>query len=133
MINYYTDGKGRWVKQEFAKQCKHKVVLSRRCQGVQGHEGDHWCYGTDGSYHWEVNDYRKIKSSDIAGGITPPENDGYISPIDKAKDYYMSNHTETEVTDAKTIARLEKGKIKDGESIDRPVDEKEIGRRVEDE
>jgi hypothetical protein len=133
MINVVFHKNGKWTKQEFAKQCSENVAFGDNCQGAEGHEGDHWCYGPDGCYHFELQNWRQLKGHEIAGGSTPPDHDEYVHPKDKVKDYYMSNYTVTDVTDPEEIARLERGEIREGETIDRPVDdEEEIGRGVED-
>lgn len=116
---YSTDGKGYWVKRVWSEQCEENILFSRQCQGVKGHEGDHWCYGEDGSYHYDVQG--DLEPHDIAGGMTPPGHKSWISPVDKADDYYMSHYTDIEITDPDEIARLEAGEIEDGESINGPV------------
>lgn len=121
-VLYSTDGKGHWIRREWKAQCPHKVFMSGKCQGVEGHEGDHWCYSPWGTYNWELQDQENIKDTDSVAGSCPPEHKSYISPKKMAKHYYMEYFDDTEVTDPKTIARLEKNKPPEkGATIFRPV------------
>jgi len=121
-ILYSTDGKGHWIRREWKNQCPHKVFMSGRCQGVEGHEGDHWNYGPDGSYYWEIQDRDDIDDNDSVAGSCPPEHKTYTSPKKMAKHYYMAHYEDTEVIDPKVIARLEAGKTPEkGATITRPV------------
>jgi hypothetical protein len=134
---YSTDGEGHWVKRVWSKQCSESIMFSRRCQGVEGHEGNHWCYAEDGSYHYDVPG--DLEPHDIAGGMTPPGHKSWISPVDKADDYYMGHYTDTEITDPDEIARLEADDVPEGASITGPVkwdeldeeDAAELKRRME--
>jgi hypothetical protein len=92
--------------------------------------GVHWCYGHDGSFKWENNrddpeGLRAIEEDDVAAGSTPPDHKSYISPVDMVKHYYLSTHTDTEITDQEEIARLERDECEEGASINRPVDPEE--------
>lgn len=116
MTVYKTDGQGRWLRVEHAEQCPQELFLAERCQGAVGHEGAHWSYLPDGSLEYEDQD------PDGFGGDIPPEHKTWVHPKKMRKHYYLSQLTVTEVTDAKLIARLEAGKLRKGECIDRPVD-----------
>ena len=121
-VLYSTDGKGNWWRREWAKQCPHKVFLGHKCQGVAGHDGVHWCYGEDGDYKWENQDEDIIKETDIAGGSTPPDHKDWVSPKKMVKKHYMNHFTDSEITDEKMIARLEKDNPPEkGASVTRPV------------
>lgn len=128
---YSSDGDGHWIKTVWEDQCGEAVFLRGKCQGVKGHEGDHWCYGPDGSYHSEVQG--ELEPHEIRGGSTPPGHESWISPVDKAADYYLTFYERTEVTDAKEIARLEAGNLGENESITQPVKWDELEEDVADE
>lgn len=120
-ILYSTDGKGHWLRREWKCQCPQKVFLARKCQGVEGHKGDHWCYSPCGTYNWEHQEGEFEDDEGVAGSI-PPEHKSYISPKKMAKLYYMAHFEDTEVTDPKIIARLEKDNPPEkGASITGPV------------
>ena len=95
---YDTDGNGRWWVTEWEPQCVDKDFFDYKCQGVEGHEGEHWCYKDDGSYvSWETKG---------GGSITGPGHKSWVSPVDKAKERYICHHTTTEVTDPELIVKL---------------------------
>lgn len=121
MITYYTDGLTYWLKRTYKKQCKCRVFLNYECQGVKGHEGDHWCYTSDGSYCYQSVKGSKSYTAGIAGGMTPPEHKNYIQPKDKRDEYYIRNYDDDLVTDKRLIKRLEAGKLKKDESIESPA------------
>jgi len=118
-ITYYGDGEGNWVMRVWAEQCPEPIMFSGKCQGVKGHEGDHWCYSEDGSYNYDVQG--ELEPHEIAGGITPPGHDSWISPVEMADKQYRCFHEDTEVTDPELIARLNRGEIEDGESLSQPI------------
>lgn len=124
MTMYSTDGKGNWTKRIWSEKCPEKFFLNHKCQGVKGHDGNHWCYGEDGSYFFGVPG--ELEPHDIRCGSTPPNNEDWINPVDKSNDYYMSNYTDVEVTDLSEIARLESGDVNDDESINGPIDWEEL-------
>ena len=119
---FYSDGKGNWEKVAWKPQCSHDVLMAGRCQGTEGHEGDHWAYNLHGSYCYEHQ--RPINN--IAAGSIPPENDGYVHPADKAKDYHLNFREISVVTDPEEIARLERDEIDSNESINAPLTDEEI-------
>lgn len=122
-ITYYSDGKGNWTKITWSKQCPEKTIFGK-CQGVKGHKGDHWCYSPDGSYNYAVQG--KLKPHETAGGMIPPNNEKWISPVNMNDKFYMNFHENSKVTDPELISRLNKGEMKKNESIDRPVDLNEL-------
>lgn len=120
-ILYSTDGKGHWIRREWKLQCTHEVFMASQCQGVEGHEGDHWCYRPCGSYNWEHPEGEYDDYEGVAGDI-PPGHKSYISPQKMAKHYFMSHYEDTKITDPKLIARLEKDKTPEkNATITRPV------------
>lgn len=121
-----TDGNGKWWRREWKLQCPESVFILDKCQGVKGHEGDHWCFTKSGSYSWSVNSDRELEGHEIAGGSTPPDHVEYWTPLAMQEYYYRTHFTDSEVTDPDEIARLERGEMKDGESIDRPVSPEEL-------
>lgn len=117
---YSTDGEGYWSKREWAEQCPEEVFMSGKCQGVKGHKGVHWCYGEDGSFKWDDNDDDPTEKG--AAGSIPPDHKTYRHPIDMQPLYWLSNYTDTEITDPELIAKLENDETEEGASITRPVD-----------
>lgn len=96
---------GVWYKTVFAEQCDKKVLF-HKCQGIKGHEGNHWRYKPNGNL--ELG-YNPIKNN-ISYALIPPGNDGYIDPTILNKDYYMHHSTTEIVTDPVVIEKLNKGK-----------------------
>jgi hypothetical protein len=127
LITFYTDGQGRWLRREWAKQCPKHILLESRCQGVEGHEGDHWCFQPDGSYAWE-RDKNHPEYQRAACGFTPPQANGYRTPLEMSPHYYIQHFVDSEVTDPVEIARLESDDTRPNESIDRPCTSEEIER-----
>ena len=107
-ILYSTDGKGYWIRREWAQQCPHKMFMTGRCQGVKGHKGKHWCYGPDGSFHCDYPEEEIKKDTDIASEDIPAGHKNWVSPKKMEKQYYMAHHTDLVITDKKVIAKLEK-------------------------
>ena len=72
-----------------AKQCRCKDFISgQRCQGVSGHDGAHWAYGSFGqNYQWVVQNKFAL-GGNIAHTITPPDAKTYISPDQRVKEYF---------------------------------------------
>ena len=120
-----TDGKGNWWRREWKPQCNERVFLLDRCQGVLGHDGDHWCFRRDGAFGWS-RDKDHPEYEQAASGITPPDHDSYCSPSDMSEHHYMNHFTDSEITDPEEIARLERNEVVDGESINRPCTAEEI-------
>src|SRR5262245_41084157 len=127
-ICYYADGRGRWIRREWKRQCSARVFFYGRCQGVKGHKGDHWCYSPSGDFEWYANaDDPNPEHKDAVAGSTPPGNESYVSPVRMQKHYHLSHHTDTDVTDKAILAMLEKGKTPERDAgIDRPVTDKAI-------
>lgn len=126
-VLYSGDGKGNWIKREWQNQCPEKVFLRDSCQGVEGHKGEHWCYGPNGSYHWEHNKIEPPDPSAAAGSI-PPDHESYISPKEKSKEYYMNFYVDSKVTSLEKIASLNRGECEDGASLTAPVPPEELKR-----
>ena len=114
----YHDNK--WYRQEFKRQCSHLLWIGLyECQGVIGHEGDHWAYAEDGSY--------LHSSPDGSETSTPPDHVTWISPKDKVNEHHRMFYTFEEVTDSTIIAQLEKGETPEEEAaLDRPCTPQEI-------
>lgn len=119
-IHYATDGKGRWWKTEYKRQCPEGVFLRGRCQGVEGHLGVHWSYDAHGSFCYDDND--NDPSEGGCSGSIPPDHKSYRTPLEMSSHYYMSHSTHVEVVDPAEIARLEADDVTEGESVSRPVD-----------
>jgi hypothetical protein len=129
-IMYSTDGAGYWIKRVWKRQCPDEVFLHGRCQGIEGHEGVHWCYSPCGSFCWSENENdptidKTDKRRGVAGS-TPPGHEKYKNPIDMMDAYYVSNYEDSEVTDPELIARLEADDEDIQGSINRPVREEEL-------
>lgn len=118
-VRFWSDGK-RWWKTVWQRQCPEGVFLAGRCQGVEGHKGVHWRYGPCGSLHHSDNDHDP--SDDGGSGSTPPGHKDYQTPAELQHLCYMNFQERTEVTVPEEIARLERGEVRDGESLDRPWD-----------
>lgn len=99
MKSYDKDDDGRWWVTAWSPQCPHKLMFLDRCQGVEGHEGDHWRYRDDGTYEW-------ARDGEGGGWIAPPHPE-WVSPVAKAPERYLCFHTTEEVTDPDLIAKLE--------------------------
>ena len=90
-VLYSLDGDGNWKKCEWKKQCPYINCFRKKCQGVEGHAGHHWRYSTSGSYEWDENK-EELSESELndrnrsACGMTPPDHESWISPVDKNKD-----------------------------------------------
>ena len=124
-VTFYQGTDGSWLRREWSRQCPFKELLYiHRCQGVEGHEGEHWCYRPDGSY---------VSMGGVSTGLslTPPGHPKWISPVDKAYLHYMSVYVDSEVTEPEEIARLNRGEHSDNESLDRPVTDPRILKMLE--
>ena len=119
---FSTDGKGKWVRTTWPQQCDSDLLFGKRCQGVKGHEGQHWRYGDSGNF----------EHSTPNGGwaSTPPGHKKYITPLEMQQHFYNTHSTTVVVTDVDEIARLERGELGDNESIMRPMDLKSISKGV---
>ena len=102
-------------------------MIGHECQGVKGHEGNHWMYKPNGSYHyWRNENDPDAIDRDMAMGTVPPAHESYTDPIKKSSEYYMRFYETEEITDPKIICELEKNNPPEkGASIDRPLSEEE--------
>lgn len=124
-VTFYFDGKDRWLRRDWAPQCPHKTLLLKRCQGVEGHEGDHWCFAPNGSWHWS-RDKDHPEYNRAASGMTPPTSEGYRSPIEMYPHYHLNHYEDHEVTDPEELDRLNRGDFRPEETVDRPCTDQEI-------
>lgn len=118
-VMFSTDGKGHWWRREWAQKCPEKVFFGRHCQGVEGHKGVHWCYGEDGSLHWDDNELDP--QEDGCSGTTPPGHPSYITPLKMSKKLWLNHFTDSEVTDPDELDRLEREETRPGECITCPA------------
>ena len=124
-VTFYFDGNDRWLRRDWAPQCSHKILHLRRCQGVDGHDGEHWCFAPNGSYHWSRDkDHPDYQQG--ASGMIPPTSAGYRSPLEMDPNYHRNHHEDHEVTDPEELARLNRGDFLPEESVDRPCTEEEV-------
>jgi tRNA (cmo5U34)-methyltransferase len=125
VVTLYTDGKGRWLQRVWGIQCPETILLNDRCQGVVGHQGDHWCFGPDGSYHYRphVSDPRR---KNIGCGMISPDNAEYRTPLEMSRHRFLNFHEDAEITNADEIARFERGDFRPEESVNRPCTEQEM-------
>lgn len=109
-VVYYQTSKTEWIKCTYPDKCGESIFLDDECQGVKGHDGDHWSYMPSG----------KFLRSHPKGGccITPPGHSEYVSPVDKAKDYYMEFWTKETITDHELLRKLASEEEVDGD-VDR--------------
>ncbi len=124
-ILFQTGGDGKWFRTEWQSQCPKEVFMGSKCQGVEGHEGDHWCFGPQGDYMWDC-DRDGLEDYDAVAGQTPAGHPDYKTPMEMRKHYHMAHYSCDEVTNKKEIIRLDRGEMNDGESITRPVDLEDI-------
>ena len=125
-ILYSTDGKGNWWKREWVEQCSEDVFIRRgQCQGVKGHEGVHWRFGSAGWFEWD--------EPEGCSGTTPPDHKSYVSPLEMEKKHWLSNYSDTEITDTEKITQLERGECEEEASIDRPVNMDDLEPELRDE
>jgi hypothetical protein len=112
---YDQDDNGKWRVTEFQPQCP-STFLDSKCQGVDDHQEEHWCYKADGTYvEWHTGG---------GGSWIPPSHKKWVSPLDKVNEYYYCNHTTTEVTDPDLIIRIEAGEVDD--PVTAPCTQEEI-------
>ena len=122
---FYFDGEERWLRRDWAPQCSHKILLLGRCQGVEGHEGDHWCFAPNGSYHWS-RDKDHLDYKQAASGMTPPTSEGYRTPLEMNSHYHLNHYEDQKVTEPEELDRLNRGDFQPEESVDRPCTEEEF-------
>lgn len=117
----------KWLKVVFADQCDKKVYLGRhKCQGVKGHEGDHWAYDESGHYLTTRNEDDK-NPPPWACGSCPPGHKDYTSPVDKYKERYLCYNEKSEVVDEDLIDKLENDEdLGEDVSIDKAVDDLDL-------
>lgn len=120
MIRYTETNDGQWFKITYAEQCPYEHMLGDQCQGIKGHEGDHWYYDNRGGYCWHING-EASDPMDIVSGMTPPDHKKWISPVDMIDKYYLRNFVYEQATDPDLIKRLENDDIRDDEMVDRPI------------
>ena len=126
-VLYSTDGQGRWIRREWARQCPEKVFLASQCQGAKGHNDIHWCYKANGDFAWEDNENNPSRGG--ASGSTPVGHEAYVNPTEKQDDYWGTHYMDTEILDSAVITQLEDGEPpEDGASITRPVDWKKLAK-----
>lgn len=124
-VTFYTDGQGRWLKRVWAVQCSQEILILDRCQGVEGHTGDHWCYRPNGSYHYKPHE-SDPRRKEVGCGTIPPGNSGYRTPLEMSRHQYINFYEDTEVTDPAEIERLQQGKFGRNETWDAPCTEEQI-------
>lgn len=118
-VLYSTSGDGRWYKTTIPKQCRQRLAGdAQRCQGIVGHDGDHWAFDEAGRYCY----LSEIPDPDgVVYGEIPPSHPSYKSPLQLEKYYYMGLGVKVEVTNALEIDRLNRGNMRPGETISRPI------------
>ena len=117
-VSFSTDGRGKWWKTTYPRQCPEDVFTAGRCQGVEGHKGCHWRYGPSGELHYDDNDLDP--SCGGSSGWIPPGHKEYKHPEEMQKLRYSEFRTTEEVTDPEELARLEQGNLRVGESSQGP-------------
>ena len=123
-LSFTTDGSGRWWVREWQAPCCGEVSAFGACQGVDGHDGDHWCYSASGGYIHVM--------PDGSLSMVPPDHKNYRTPLDMSK-LRPQPGTWVEVTDAAELARLNAGKLRPGESATRPPTVEEVKKFREEE
>ena len=120
-VSFSTDGKGRWWRTDWQRQCPEGVFLQGRCQGVEGHKGVHWRYDASGSFCYDDNE--QDSSEFGCSGTIPPDHKHYRTPLEMEKRLFRKFKSMVEVTDPEEVARLERNEINDNESVIRPLRE----------
>ena len=124
-VIFSTDGQGRWWKRVWAVQCSQSILIRNRCQGAQGHDGDHWCFQSDGSYFYKPN-ASDPRSKETGCASVPPGNSGYRTPLEMSRHRFMKFYEDTEVTDPAEIERLERGELSGNESSTGPASAEDV-------
>lgn len=98
------------------KQCKSLEIFKElQCQGVPGHCNCHWAYDPGGHLIQWVNKKEKDpRWKHVACSWTPPEHQGWISPINMVKYHYLTIWAEQEMA-----KRDKKGNVKSGKTRNR--------------
>lgn len=125
--SYIQHGHRKWIKRVYQDQCDVEVDLfGRRCQGVEGHSGPHWCCNESGWLVLRPN-LEEEPDADWALSSIPPGHKDYISPEEKQAEYYLKFNQTSEVTDQKLIDQLENDEfIGEDVTIDRIVTEEDM-------
>jgi hypothetical protein len=119
-VMYSSDGEGHWQRCEWSPQCPEKVFLADQCQGVEGHQDVHWCFGPSGKFIWQDN--KNDSRHQMAAGSTPPGHKNYRTPEEMQQHYYLCHHVLTQVADSAIISMLEADETPEKDaSINRPV------------
>lgn len=124
-VVFYADGQGRWKKRTFAVQCSHDILLRDRCRGVEGHDGDHWCFHTDGTYKYAPH-ASDPRAKEIGCGMIPPGSSDYRTPLEMSRHDYSNCYEDTEVTLPAEIKRLEDGQFNSNETWTGPASDEEV-------
>jgi hypothetical protein len=114
-VMFFNNGYGKWIKREWSIQCSEKILFSNQCQGIKGHKDVHWYYKSDGSFAWADN--KNDPRHDGYSGSTPPDHEKYVTPQSMMEKLWLTNFIDFEVMDKEEIARLEKGEMRDNESV----------------
>lgn len=127
-ISYLTDGEGYWERMVGSDQCPCEWSDSEECQGVRGHVGPHWCYEPSGTYMcWENENDPDNDMAEYPLAYIPPGHKKYISPVDKAQEYYANSSVRSIITDEALIKLLEQGVTpEENASITSPVSQEEM-------
>lgn len=124
-VLFSTDGRGRWWKRVWAVQCSQSILIRERCQGAQGHDGDHWCFQSDGSYFYKPH-ASDPRSQETGCASIPPGSSGYRTPLEMSRHRYMKFYEDSEVTAPAEIERLERGELGGNESSTGPASDEDV-------
>jgi tRNA (cmo5U34)-methyltransferase len=124
-VTYCTDGQGRWLKRVWGVQCPETILFGDRCQGVVGHDGDHWCFHPDGSYHYRPHD-TDPRREHIGCATIPPGHAEYRTPLEMSRHRFLNFYEDVEITNAEAIARLERDDVGPEDVVHRPCTDDEI-------
>lgn len=122
---YTVDSCGKVTRIITPPQCGYLLwpySTTRRveCQGAKGHEGDHWGYDQTGHLLTAPSpkDRKRLR---IGFRLCPPGHKNYVSPEKMIARWYVLQSRTEPVTDPKLCERLRKGKLKSGETVNRPI------------
>lgn len=124
-VTFYGNGSDRWVKRTWARQCAQTILSHHRCQGLDGHNGDHWCYRSDGTFICKPHESTPQRMK-IGCAFISPSDPNYRSPLEMSRYRYQASYEDIDVTDMSEIERLENGDMLPHESLCRPCTEVQV-------
>lgn len=100
-VYWGSEDESYWTKTVYPKQCSYKFIVlweSDRCQGEDEHAGDHWAYSPNGTYN--------CSTPEGGSASIPPGSNQWVSPVDRAQDFWRNLAVTSSVIDKGLIGRL---------------------------